>query len=265
MIAVKNRFLSAMLLAAILTAGCRGDPTRSHASGVDDPAAPAAKSDPNRVDQSPPPPVMAADPIAGKSAQDNSTTASDEETDSPAACVRRVNDLRQSGRLEELLELVVEDQRSATYELIKAVDQLILENRVLQMKIKAAGGTATADLFDRSGVANLGGVFAQDVRVVRQELSGKTSVVTIQVADQLPLSTVTVAKQQGQWLIQPDPPIPGVLDELHNLSKAMHRVGQAVEREPMTVKQIKKEMEMWLTPVMRRLRACIEASHSTAQ
>ena len=132
-----------------------------------------------------------------------------------------------------------------------------MDNRVLQQRIKDAGGHAIASLFDRSAVANIGEVFATEVKVIREELDGDEAQVTIQVGEQLPLATVHLTRLNGVWIIQPDPPIAGVVEELANLGEALRRVAQTVEQRPMTVEQIKKEMDFWTTPVLRRIKKLI--------
>ncbi|MHC4092355.1 MAG: hypothetical protein ACYSVY_19140, partial [Planctomycetota bacterium] len=100
----------------------------------------------------------------------------------PSDTVRRVNELRRAGRLQDMAQYVTRERRQPVIELIQAVDQLILDNQVLQERIRASGATASAALFDRSSVANIIGVFSTDVEIIQEDVTDTTAVVTVQVA-----------------------------------------------------------------------------------
>ena len=232
------RLLNAALI-LLIPAGCRQEsgtvPREATAAPSGSPASPAVPSPPPEASL-----PSLSEPVA------------------PADVVRRVNQLRRAGRLREMLQYVADDRRSPVLDLVQAVDELLLANRILQDRIKASGGEAIATLFDRSGVANVIDVFSYDVAVLREEVHGDSAAVTIQVGRRLPLSTVRLVRRGNAWLIDPGPPIPGLPDELRKLGKALRRVAQTVEQGPMTTEQIEKEMEFWQTPVLRRIEKLIE-------
>lgn len=211
----------------------------------------APVSEPRRP--SPPQPESAAD--ADVPAGGGATTA----PVTPADTVRRVNELRQAGRLREMAEYVVKDHRPDVVELVRAVDQLLLDNLVLKERIKASGHEAVATLFNRSEVANIIGVFSHDVQIIREQVTGDSAEVTIQVGERLPLTVVRLSQHDGRWLIQLDPPIPGLTNEIRNLGKALRRAAQTVkQRQDMTAEEIKKETEFWQAPVLRRIKKLVE-------
>lgn len=228
------RFVIAALF--MLPAGCRQDapPLPRQAA-----AEPTANPQPQPRAQSPAGSTAATDALA--------------EPLGPADVVRRVNELRRAGRLKELASWVAENQRAAVIELIRAVDQLLLDNRVLLERIKASGATATATLFDRPGAADIIDVFSHDVEVVSEQVHGDSAEVTIRVGQRLPFSVVRLERRGGRWIIQPDPPIPGLAGEIRNLGKALRRVAQAVGRQQMTAEEIEKEIEFWQTPVLKKI------------
>ena len=197
-----------------------------------------------------------AEPLGPVAQQGSRTPTGDPLT--PADTVRRVNQLRRAGRFQEMTNYVSQEHQTAVSELIHAVDQLILDNRVLQHCIRASGATASAALFDRSNVANIIGVFSNDITVIKEDVTGATAVVNIQVADRLPLDRVDLELQQDRWVIRPDPPIPGLAAELRNLGQALRRVAEAVETRNLAVDQIDREMEFWQRPVLTRIRKLID-------
>ena len=209
-----------------------------------------------RGEREPGPRPAAAKPIPTVGRPDAGTPARDWAT--PSEAVRRVNELRRAGRLSELGRYVTAERRAAVIELIRAVDQLVLDNRVLQQRIRASGAKARAALFDRSGVANIIGVFSTDIEIITEDLAGDSAVVTIQVADRLPLDRVHLELRDDRWVIQPDPPIAGLAAELRNLGKALRRVAEAVEARDMSLDQIGREMEFWQKPALARIRKLID-------
>ncbi len=205
----------------------------------------------------------AAVPAAASSA-DETPAGSDAATPagSPADVIRRVNELRRTGRLTDLLQLVVEQQRPPIRDIVQAVDQLLLDNRVLQGRITSSVGPGVASLFDRSRVANVIDVFSHEVTVISEKISGESAEVVIQVGQRLPLSVVRLVREDGAWLIEPDPPIAGLADELRNLGKALRRAAQTVEAGSLTPAEIQKEMEFWQAPVLRRIDELVAASRA---
>jgi hypothetical protein len=180
----------------------------------------------------------------------------------PADVVRRVNEHRRAGRLGEMADYVAEDQRAAVIDLVGAVDQLLLDNLVLQDRIKASGGKAIATLFDRRDAANIIDVFSHDVEVAGEQVDGDSAEVTIRVGQRLPFSVVRLQRQDGGWIIQPDPPVPGLADEIRHLGKALRRVAQTVEQRELSVEEIKKEIEFWQTPVLKRIEKLLDEARS---
>jgi hypothetical protein len=217
-----------------------------------------------RDDASPTPRRALAKPLpAGQAPLSPDDGSSVRNPASPVDTVRRVNALRRAGRLGQMAQFVAQDRRRAVLELVAAVDQLILDNRVLQQRFQAAGRGAVGTLFDRSEVANIIGVFSMDLEVIKEEVAGDRAVVTIQVGQRLPLDRVSLELHEHRWTIQPDEPIPGLADELRRLGAALRRVGDAVSRQEMTVDQIAREMEFWQKPVMKRIRQLVEQAEHT--
>ena len=198
------------------------------------------------------PPPTTEQPTHTAATAPNDTTAAGQITASDT--IRRVNALRRAGKLQEMAQYVAEGRQRAVIEMIQAVDQVIRDNRILQLRLGELGYDASAILLDRSEVANIIDVFSSEVEVVHEQTDGDTAVVTIQVGGRLPLSEVRLELHGSQWIIQPDAPIPGMADEIRNLGKALRRVVEATRYEEMTFDQIAKELHFWQRPVMARIR-----------
>lgn len=192
----------------------------------------------------------------------SSTRANDDL--SPIETVQRVHDYRLAGQIGRIEPYLWPEQRAAVAELIQAVDRLVWANKVLQAAVTKHLGRASAGLFDRSQVANIIGVFSKDVELIDQWIDGEQAVVTIQVAAQVPLEEVQLARRNGRWLIRTDSPIPAVAEELRNLADALIGTARVVERKRLTVAQLRRELDAHEAPIGRRLAALTRVSSGGA-
>lgn len=176
----------------------------------------------------------------------------------PAQTIRHVHQLRLRGRIEQLESFLIPQQREPVVELIQSVDRLIAANSVLQLAVTEHLGPASARALDRSNVANLIGVFSRDVEVITEEVSLDRAVVTIQVNRRVPLNEIVMVRDGNRWLIQTDPPIPGVAEDLRHLADALERMARLVSDSPMTLAQARRELDTQTGAIGRRLLATIE-------
>ena len=123
----------------------------------------------------------------------------------------------------------------------------------MQASITKRLGRASARAFDRSQAANVIGVFSRDVEVLDARVQGDNAVVTIQVADRLPLEEVELVRRDGKWIIRTDPPIAGLAGELRKLADVLVAVARMVDDREMTAAQIKRELDLRQAPIGRRL------------
>lgn len=174
---------------------------------------------------------------------------------SPIEVVRRVHEYRLAGRLGLVAQYVLPDQRPHVLQLIRAVDRLLQANQVLQAAVTNHLGPASAEGFDRSQVANIIGVFSNEVEILDQRLGGEVAVVTVQVARRVPLDEVKLLRREDRWLIQTDPPIPGVADELRRLAEVLLDVARMLDKQAMTPVELKKELDLREASIGRRITA----------
>ena len=113
----------------------------------------------------------------------------------------------------------------------------------------------SAEGFDRSQVANVIGVFSNDVEVLDQRIRGQVAVVTVQVAGRVPLDEVKLLRREDRWLIQTDPPIPGVADELRRLAQVLLDAARMLDKQAMTPVELKKELDLREASIGRRITA----------
>jgi len=173
---------------------------------------------------------------------------------SPKEVVRSVHESRVAGQLGKLAPHLVPEQRPAIIDLIQAVDELTHADRVLHAAAVERLGSASAQLFDHSAVADSIGVFSRRVEILREEIQDEHATVDIQVADRVPLQRVPLERIGGEWLIRTDPPIPGLSTQLHKLAEILIDAARGLERHRWTAEQLRAELTRKQTPVLKRIK-----------
>lgn len=171
----------------------------------------------------------------------------------PLDTLRRVRRYRLGGRVAAIAPYLVPEQRDAVIEHILSMDELTSAGESLKARVKRVLGAGSADAFDRTAVANALGPFSRDVEYVSEVTEGDTAVVIIRVGGRLPLEQVNLVRGDKRWLIQTDPPVPGVSAELRKLARALERVADDVDRRQLSAEQIEKELTLRQRPILERI------------
>ena len=196
-----------------------------------------------------PQPAPAAPVVAGPLAE------APPEALTPREVIERVNQLRREGRRALIENYLASDQSAAVLEVIQAVDQLLAANQGLQAAVRKQFGSAQAQSFDLTGMSNYVGVFSYDVEVIAEEITGDRAVVTYQVARRVPLEEVQLVRTDERWLIQDEPPVQGVADEVRHLAGVLTECARALEVEGWDVQRLRDELAARQASVNRRLAA----------
>ena len=181
---------------------------------------------------------------------------------SPIDTVRACHALRNSGQLRQAAEMVVPERRDAVLDLLLSVDRLTIANRELERAVRERIGAATATVFSRPGVANIIGVFSRDVEVLSERIDSDRAEVTIQVDSRVPLQRVSLVRLGGVWLIETDPPVPGLSEEIQNLAAALADVARSVRNRPWTADELASEIKSRERGILRRISQLIADSDS---
>ncbi|MFH1264452.1 MAG: hypothetical protein ABIK89_01905 [Planctomycetota bacterium] len=152
------------------------------------------------------------------------------------------------------------EQQSGIIELIQSTDRLVWANAVLQTALVKQFGRAAARAFDRSGVANAIGVFSRDVGLIDERIDGARATVAIQVDGRVPLDEVMLVREGDRWLIQTDPPIPGLAKELRNLAQALIATAQMLDDRKMSIEELRRELTAREAAIGRRIEAMTDGS-----
>ena len=180
----------------------------------------------------------------------------------PLDTLRRVRHYRLGGRVSAIAPHLVPEQRDAVIEHILSVDELTAAGESLKVRVDRVLGAGSADAFDRTAVANALGPFSRDVECVSEVIKGDTAVVRIRVAGRLPLVDVNLIRGDKRWLIQTDPPVPGVSAELRKLARAIERVAYEAEDRQLSAEQIEKELALRQRPILERIDQLVRAARA---
>ena len=200
----------------------------------------------------------ADDSTSTASRQSTAPSAASDKALSAVETVRRIHQYRIAGQIGYIEPYLLPEQRAAVVELMHAVDRLERANEALQAAVRRRLGRASAMMFDRSGVANIVGVFSKSVKVIDERVVGEEALVTIQVAGRVPLEEVHLVRRAGLWLVRTDTPIPGVAAELDRLADRMIDEAARVEDGRLTAPRLERELKAHAEFVARRLAALRE-------
>ena len=128
---------------------------------------------------------------------------------------------------------------------------------MLQAAVVKRFGRATARAFDRAQAANALGVFSREVELLGARIEGDTAVVTIQVAGRVPLDQVNLVRRDGRWLIQTDPPVPGLAKALRDLAQGFIDTARMLDDKEMSPVELQRELASREASIGRRLEALI--------
>lgn len=172
---------------------------------------------------------------------------------SPSDTIRRVHEHRLAGRVTRIGPHLLPEQRLAVLDLIRAVDRLAGGNDVLRSAAEKQFGAASAMAFDRPAIGDIIGVFSRDVEVIDERIDGDSATVTIQVGGRVPLQEVRLIHRDRRWLIESDPPITGVADQLRKLADIMLDTARRVREGKLTAAALQEELDARAAPIGRRL------------
>jgi hypothetical protein len=172
---------------------------------------------------------------------------------SPSQTVEHIRQCRRDGQLTELEAFLLPDQRAAVLDHLMAVDDVVTAHRSLNQLIRERIGVGTATVLDTDALANIVGVFSQDVEVVDETVDGDRATVTICVAGRLPLERVEMLRREGRWMVRTDPPVPALTDELRKLAQAARRVTLELRTRNLTADELQRELRLRQKPILERI------------
>lgn len=180
----------------------------------------------------------------------------------PMETIRLLRDYRDRGQYSKIEPFIASTQRTAVIAQFRAVERLIAATRLLQNRVKEHLGTAAGQSFARyAQVGNIIGVFSRDVTLLNEQVDGHRARVTFQVADRLPLDSVSMTRERDRWVVNAEP-IDGVPEQLLKLAFMLERFAERVVSERLTQDELHREIDLRQSGVMRRLRKLVSQASS---
>lgn len=175
---------------------------------------------------------------------------------SPMGTVELLRTYREKRLYREIEPFVLLEQRATVIAQLRAVDRLVLTSGLLQQRIKKHLGLAVAQEFRYDQVANIVGIFSRNVTLLTQRINGDRATITYQVAAQLPIETAKFVRRNNRWVLLADP-IPGVPEQILKLADLMERMARRIERKPLTAEELRHDLRLRQTPILRRIQRLI--------
>ncbi len=178
----------------------------------------------------------------------------------PMQTIEYLRDMRIQGRYSRIEPFLPPEQCAVVIAQIRAVDRLIVAGSLLQNRAREHMGTGAAQSFDRyAQLANIAGVFSNDVAVIGQLIDGDRAQVSYSVAGRLPLKSVELLRRKGRWVMQ-CVAIEGVPELLIKLAFLLERMSELIVERHMTAAQLHREIELRQSTILRQMRKLITAA-----
>ncbi|HUW81395.1 MAG TPA: hypothetical protein VMZ31_01210 [Phycisphaerae bacterium] len=172
----------------------------------------------------------------------------------PVAVLRDLRRCHHARQYRQMERLVVEGRRNELIDALMGVDQLLAANRRLKELVAERIGPEAAPWWDLSLIENGLGPFSRDVDVVAVQVDGPHASVTIQVAQRVPLLEMEFVREPpGPWRYVPDPPIPGMAEQLRELARNLDSLADQLKDSTTTPEQFERSFRRQVLPLLRSL------------
>ncbi len=178
---------------------------------------------------------------------------------SPMATILCLRELRSAGRYSAIERHLRPGQRVAVMTQLRAGDRLVATARLLRRRVEERFGLAAAQEFDYRAAGNVLGVFSNDVTLVSEQITADRARVTFQVASRLPLESVDLVRSENRWVLVADP-IDGVPEQLYELADLLERLADAVQRDQITLPELRSQLALRQRPILRRIQELVKAA-----
>lgn len=149
-------------------------------------------------------------------------------TRSPADVARRLQSLHQQRAYDEIATLVVENQREASIDLLKAIDGVLDANAALRKTAEDRYSGPMVETWDLAAMEDNIGPFSARVRLINQRFKRETSTVTLQAGDNIPLIHARFDLVGSEWQYRPEPTPARMVVELNELACVLRGVEESV-------------------------------------
>ncbi|RIK64550.1 MAG: hypothetical protein DCC65_14060 [Planctomycetota bacterium] len=123
---------------------------------------------------------------------------------------------------------LVPDRREATLTILQAISDVLAANLELREAVGDYYHLPATDTWDLAFIENNLGPFSARMHLINQKYRGDEAFVTLQEGENVPLFHARFVLEDGRWLFEPEPPPPGMAQELHGLAESLRDVAGMV-------------------------------------
>lgn len=179
---------------------------------------------------------------------------------SPRDVIAAVNDVRRSGRYQQLDNYLAPGQAGRHVPILLAIDQVLAANRALQKAGAERFGRAAMFGYDVELIGDYYGVLSMQVHAVRETVTGEEAVVMVQEGDHVPLQPVRLIRQDGGWRLMLEDPEPGLAERLNKLAGVLDDIRGQLDRKIQSVVDLRTAYRYRVWPIIEAIAEADESS-----
>ena len=188
----------------------------------------------------------------------------------PPVTVRQTFDClrawRVQGSYEAMRSYVDQDADEDLTDLLIVVDELLAANAGAQQAIHRTCPQLDTRQYDLSYLEQYMSMFSKDVTYIRDVQKGDEAIITVQVADRIPLMDLRFRRQHeprgqpGRWVYVPGQSMPELVPLLRDVARVLDQVTLVLSAsKDMGPEDVRHEFEVRLRPGLKRIAAAAQA------
>lgn len=149
---------------------------------------------------------------------------------SPRDTVERLIALRATRKYDQMLPMIVKNQRHEVVRYLPAIDEFLNAGRVLCEHVRGRHGVGVAALIDFSHLAGNLDIFSEYVAVLDESVDGDAASVAYTVDRRLPVRHARLRRVGDRWLYDPGQGYgPQLIPALRKMSEGLRRTLQEMQ------------------------------------
>lgn len=161
--------------------------------------------------------------------------------DSPRAVYEQLRRWHAGHSYLSMMPWIHPSSRDEVVELLVAVDELMLANTSAQVAITQSCSGIDPKAFDMSEIGNRLDLFSRDAVFVGERIAGDKAVVTVQVAERLPLKQLRFERHEERWVYVPGPLSHALTESIRLLAKGMNRFATVIAKGTCSPEDVNSE------------------------
>ncbi len=193
-----------------------------------------------------------------------SRPGSPSEMQSPLAVAQRLNEWHHARQYRNVEAWIVPEQDALLVDTLMAFNGLLDANRRAQERIAELYDEAAAKEFDLGELSDHLGMFSRNVSFRGERIDGNRAVVTVQVADRVPLEEYHFTRRDGRWLYAPQGSVRDMPKMVGRLADGMEDFARGLQLGDVSLQEIRSDYRHLVLGRLEAVREVLAASPESA-